>query len=144
MMRKAVIALLAGMSTLLLVFGVYAADANSTGVAVFSSEWLKEWFPFIGSGIGGIALTLITIIPSIRKVGSLFTDAALELNKLLSKYKELLSGDVKADLFKVLMKFDTAFEMLALIMGKVGAKKLQTFLQNIIKSEWYTQSGAIR
>jgi hypothetical protein len=107
------------------------------GNAFVLPSWAQGWLPFVGSGVAGIIVTLLGLIPAIRGVGSNFTDAALELNKFIEKYKSVLQGDMKQDLMKVLWKLDVAFESLATIMGKVGAKKLGQFLSDIIKQEWY-------
>ena len=116
-----------------------ASTAAFAGTALNVSAVLQGWLPFIGSGAVGIFFILITLIPAIRNVGFQFQDAVLEFNKFIAKWQSvLLVGEIKQDFMKVLMKFDIALESLAVIMGKVGAKKLQTFLSDIIKQEWYT------
>jgi hypothetical protein len=74
-------------------------------------------------------------------VGFQFQDAILELNKFIVKYQAILmNGEMKQDFMRVLFKLDIATESLALLMGKLGAKKLQTFLSDIIKQDWYEKN----
>ena len=116
-----------------------ASTAVFAGTALNVPAVLQGWLPLLGSGAVGIFFILITLIPAIRNVGFQFQDAVLEFNKFIAKWQSvLLVGEIKQDFMKVLMKFDIALESLAVIMGKVGAKKLQTFLSDIIKQEWYT------
>jgi len=137
-MRGIVVLLLAMVSMLLMCASAYAAGANLAGFHIGS---IADWVPFLGSSLSGVLLVLVTMVPTLRKVGSLFTEAVIELNIFMAKYSGLLQGEVRADLMKVLSKFDVAFDLLAVIMGRFGAKKLSNFLSDVIKSEWFQQKS---
>jgi hypothetical protein len=118
-----------------------ASSAAFAGNAFNVPVALQGWLPLIGTSLTSIVFTLLAFIPSIRNVGFQFQDAILELNKFIAKYQAILmNGEMKQDFMRVLFKLDIATESLALLMGRLGAKKLQTFLSDIIKQDWYEKN----
>jgi hypothetical protein len=129
--------LLCAAAAMFMVSMLVAANAFAGNTLSLPAQ-LTGWMPFIGSGLAGIAFTLLALDPAIRETGRLFTDAFIELGKFITKYKEQLTdGAIAYDFAKVLLKLDRATEKLASIMLKVRANKLATWLSDIIDRDWY-------
>jgi len=93
---------------------------------------VKEAAP-VGIGIAGFFVGLIAIFPTIRLLVSQLESASKATTDFISKYKNIMSKDMRADFDDLIYRYDIVLETSADICDRFSLKSMSRMLRNIIK-----------
>lgn len=96
----------------------------------------SDWLPLI-TGSGGIVVGLLTVIPSIRKIGEKINVFKSDAQRIYETYKDGLAPKAKYDIEILIKDLDDITEETANAAAKFRLKKLETNLRGLIKPEWH-------
>lgn len=96
----------------------------------------SEILPLITGG-GGVLVGLLTVLPSIRKIGNAVNVFKKDAQRIYETYKDGLAPKVRYDLETLIRDLDDVTEATADAAGKLRLKTLEKDLRNMIPRDWY-------
>lgn len=108
----------------LLVSVILAADTGGFNI--------RSLLP-VATGAGGIALTLLGLLPIILRLQRAVREAAEETQKFVEKYRGRINqDDIKRDLRKLFQRYDVVTEIAADVAKRFRMRQTERWLRDLI------------